>query len=153
MPTCSWDAGLCIISAQLHCILRNTITRRDSDSSWRWEELMLCVMWVNIRLLHRLIHGVNCKPVFCRRAQRLQLAEYVRWVATSKVAIVWYQAPRLSEAQTPQTHHALVSGWPHCRPVSNKPHWLQKYVIDWQQKAANVSRWQRSFTAFYTFVY
>ena len=27
-----------------------------------------------------------------------------------------------------------------CRPVSNKPRWLQTYVIDWQPKAANVSR-------------
>ena len=46
VPTYSWDAGLRIISAQLHCILCNTITRRDIDSSWRWEDLMLCVMWV-----------------------------------------------------------------------------------------------------------
>ena len=46
MPTYSWDASLHIISAHLHCILCNTITRRDSDSSWSWEELMLCVMWV-----------------------------------------------------------------------------------------------------------
>jgi len=46
MQTYSWDAGLRIISAQLHCILCDTITRHDSDSRWRWEELMLCVMWV-----------------------------------------------------------------------------------------------------------
>jgi len=46
MATYSWSAGLRIISAQLHCILCNTITRRDSNSSWRWEELMLCVMRV-----------------------------------------------------------------------------------------------------------
>jgi len=46
VPTYSWHAGLRIISAQLHCILCNTIARRDSDSSWRWEELMLCVMEV-----------------------------------------------------------------------------------------------------------
>jgi len=51
MPTYSWDAGLRIISAQLHCILCNTITQHDSDSSWRWKELMLCVMWVGSQRL------------------------------------------------------------------------------------------------------
>jgi len=30
----------------LHCILCNTIKRRDSDSSWRWEELMLSLIWI-----------------------------------------------------------------------------------------------------------
>ena len=45
-PTYSWDASLRIITAQLHRILCNTIKRRDSDSSWRWEGLMLSLIWI-----------------------------------------------------------------------------------------------------------
>jgi len=48
-------------------------------------------------------------------------------------------------------------GWPRYCLVSNKRRWLQAYAIDWQPKAANVSRWQLSCmhhticAVFYTF--